>query len=131
MTAHEFTNCTGYVLTGGTISAYIQADFTLEKETGKYVTQGNDVATAHTRGMKRVSGHLQRAWAIDSDHIYAWLNDDEEKTVVFYPKNGGTQTYTCSGCVITNLRSAVAAGGSDALLIDADFEGLDWSSGDT
>lgn len=131
MSVHEFTNVTGYILTGGVRSAYIQGDFTLEIETGSYVTQGTNVATSHTRGMRRVSGHIQRAWNVNSNHLYGWLNGDEEKTIVFYPKAGDSATYTCSGCMLTNLRSGITAGGADALVIDSDFVGLDWSSGDT
>ena len=131
MAMHQYTNVTGYVYTGGTLDGYIQGDFTFEKETGKYVVQGTDVATAHTRGMRRVSGHVQRAWGMDSDHLYDWINDDEEKLVVFYPVAGSALTYTASGCVITNLRGSITAGGADVLVLDADFEGLDWSSGDT
>lgn len=128
---HEFTNVTGYVYTGGTLAGYIQGDFTFEKETGKYVTQGSDVAVSHTRGMRRVSGHVQRAWGMTSSHLYNWIENDEEKLVVFFPKAGDSKTYTASGCVLTNLRGSITAGGSDVLLLDCDFEGLDWSSGDT
>ena len=131
MAMHSYTNCTGYVYTGGTLDGYIQGDFTFEKETGKYVVQGTDVATAHTRGMRRVSGHVQRAWGMTSSHLYNWINDDEEKAVVFYPVSGSSLTYTASGCVLTNLRGSITAGGADVLVLDADFEGLDWTSGDT
>jgi hypothetical protein len=131
MAMHSYTNCTGYVYTGGTLAGYIQGDFTFEKETGKYVVQGTDVATAHTRGMRRVSGHVQRAWGMTSSHLYDWINDDEEKLVVFYPVAGSSLTYTASGCVLTNLRGSITAGSADVLVLDADFEGLDWSSGDT
>ena len=131
MAMHSYTNCTGYVYTGGTLSGYIQGDFTFEKETGKYVEQGSDVAVAHTRGMRRCSGHVQRAWGITSSHLYNWINDDEEKLVVFYPVAGSSLTYTASGCVLTNLRGSITGGGADPLVLDADFEGLDWSSGDT
>jgi hypothetical protein len=66
-----------------------------------------------------------------SSHLYDWINDDEEKAVVFYPLAGSAMTYTASGCVLTNLRGSITAGGADVLVLDADFEGLDWSSGDT
>lgn len=128
---HPYTHCTGYVYTGGTLDGYIEGDFNFEKETGEYVEQNSDTITEHTRGLRRVTGHLQRAWGIDSDELYSWFEDDEEKTVVFYPKENDTKTYTASGCMLTNLSISISAGGNDPLVIDSDFVGKSWSSGDT
>ena len=128
---HPYTHCTGYVYTGGSLSGYVEGDFNFEKETGEYIEQGSDTITDHTRGMRRVTGHIQRAWCVDSDDMYDWFEGDEEKTVVFYPKAGSDKTYTASGCVLTNVSGSISAGGNDPLMIDADFVGKSWSSGDT
>lgn len=133
MAMHEFTNVTGYVEVAmtGNLVGFIQGDFTFEVETGEYVTQGSDTIVAHTRGMRRCTGHLQRAWGMQSDDLYDWLAGDAEYDVKFYPLTGSAKTYTASGCVLTNLRGSITAAGADVLLIDCDFKALSWGAGDS
>ena len=130
MTAHEFTNVTGYILVDGVTQGFIDTDFSFETAMGKYVEQGSDTPAAHTHGLRAVSGKITKGWGMTSSFLYAWYNNQTEKTIVFYPVAGSTATYTLSGCSLKNLKSAIKAGGEDALIIDADFEGLSGSSGD-
>jgi hypothetical protein len=129
---HDYTGVTGFVTTGGSIVGYVEADFTLEKDTGERLEQGSDQIAAHTRGLRRASGKLKRAWGtgMDSKAIYDWFEQDEEKIIVFDPGDTAA-TYTISGAAITKINGAIKAGDEGALELDADFKGLGWSSTDT
>ena len=130
---HAYTGVTGKIIVGGTIEGYVESDVSFEWDMGKYITQGNNVANDHTFGMKKVSGKLTKAWGTHydaTDYMYDWFNDKEEKNIVFDPGDG-TALYTASGCALKSLSISVSAGDAEPLMLEADFEGLDWSSTDT
>ncbi|MFA5216855.1 hypothetical protein [Sulfuricurvum sp.] len=126
---HAFTGVTGKITTGGSIEGYVEADFKLEYDMDKYIEQGSNVAIDHTFGMKKVTGKITKAWGITTGQLYDWFNNKEEKLIVFDPGDGNN-TYTCSGCSLKSLGSSIKAGDKGALMLNADFEGLNWSSTD-
>jgi hypothetical protein len=125
MVVHAYTGVTGKVTVSGTIVGFVSGDFTAATATGKYTTLGSNVPTANTRGLKSISGSLTKAWGIADDTLYDWYNGDTELAIAFDADAAGTQTYTASGCVITDLAiEGLEAGSEGALMINASFEGL-------
>ena len=128
MAIHSYTGVTGKVTVSGSITGFVSGDFTLSTATGKYVTLGNNSATSHTRGLKAASGTLKAAWGITDSTFYSWFNNDTELAIEFDADAAGTQTYTISGCVLTDLAiEGLEAGSDGALMVNATFEGLTWS----
>ena len=128
MAVHEFTGVTGKITANTSIVGFVSGDFTLAVQTGKYVTLGENYATANTRGLRSVSGTLKKAWGIDDDALYTLFNADTEFAITFDADQSGTHTYTASGCVLTDLAiEGLEAGNEGALMINASFEGLSWS----
>tara|TARA_R110002167_G_scaffold51627_8_gene149289 strand:+ start:1126 stop:1521 length:396 start_codon:yes stop_codon:yes gene_type:complete len=128
MAVHSFTGVTGKITASGTVVGFVSGDLSLTTATGKYVTLGGNTATAHTRGLKSVSGTLKRAWGISDSTLYTWFNTDAEIDIEFDADAVGTHTYTATTCVITDLSiEGLEAGSDGALMINASFEGLSWS----
>jgi hypothetical protein len=128
MAVHNFTGVTGKITVSGSIVGFVSGDFTLAAATGKYVTLGSNTPTANTRGLRSVSGSISKAWGINDDELYDWLNDDTELVIDFDADSAGTHTYTVSGCVLTDLSiEGLEAGNEGALMVNASFEGLTWS----
>ena len=128
MAVHSFTGVTGKITVSGSIVGFVSGDFTLASATGKYVQLGTNYATAHTRGLRSVSGSLSKAWGIADDTLFDWFNLDTELDIDFDADDAGTHTYTVSGCVLTDLAiEGLEAGGEGALMINATFEGLTWA----
>ena len=128
MALHSFTGVTGKITVSGTILGFVSGDFTMSAATGKYVTLGSNYATAHTRGLRAVSGSLSKAWGVSDVELYDWFNADTQLDIEFDNDAAGTHTYTVSGCVLTDLAiEGLEAGNEGALMINASFEGLTWS----
>lgn len=128
MAVHSFTGVTGKITASGNVVGFVSGDLTLGTATGKYTTLGGNVATAHTRGLKSVSGTLKRAWGISDSTLYTWFNTDAEFDIAFDADDNGTHTYTATTCVLTDLSvEGLEAGSEGALMINASFEGLNWS----
>lgn len=129
MTVHEFTGVTASITVSGTLTGFVSGDFSLAVATGKYVTLGNSYATSHTRGLRSASGSLKRAWGISDSTLYTYFTGDSLFDITFDNDDGtGANTYTISGCVLTDLSvEGIEAGSEGALMINASFEGLTWS----
>jgi hypothetical protein len=128
MAVHSFTGVTGKITASGNVVGFVSGDLTLATATGKYTTLGGNTATAHTRGLKAVSGTLKRAWGISDSTLYTWFNTDAEFDIAFDSDSAGTHTYTAITCVLTDLSvEGLEAGSEGALMINASFEGLNWS----
>lgn len=125
MAIHSYTGCTGKIEATGAIVGFVSGDFSMAQATGKYITLGTNTNTAHTRGVKTVSGTLKKAWGISDEDLWTWFNTSAEKTITFDAEQTGTDTYTISGCVLTDLAiEGLEAGSEGALMITASFEGL-------
>jgi hypothetical protein len=128
MAVHSFTGVTGKITASGNVVGFVSGDLTLATATGKYTTLGGNTATAHTRGLKAVSGTLKRAWGISDSTLYTWFNTDAEFDIEFDADSAGVHTYTASTCVLTDLSvEGLEAGSEGALMINASFEGLNWA----
>ncbi len=139
MALHEFTGVTGSIRTSGSSTAavvgYVQGDFTLAAATGKYVELGSAYATANTRGLKSASGSLTAAWGIKATTLHTMFTNDEEFEIRFAAAGtqaaattSGTQVFTLSNCVFTDLATeGMEAGGEGPLLLNASFEALTWA----
>lgn len=128
MAVHSFTGVTGKITASGSIVGFVSGDVSFAVATGKYVQLGTNAPTANTRGLKSVSGTLKKAWGLSDDVIYDWFNNNTELDVQFDADAAGTHTYTASGCVLTDFAlEGLEAGNEGALMINASFEGLDWS----
>lgn len=139
MALHSFTGVTGSIRTSGTTTGalvgYVQGDFTLAAATGKYVELGSAYATANTRGLKSASGSLSAAWGIKASDLQTMFTNDEEFEIRFAAAGtqavgttSGTQVFTLSNCVLTDLASeGLEAGAEGALLLNASFEALTWA----
>ena len=92
MAVHSYTGITGKITVSGTIVGFVSGDMTLATATGKYITLGSNVNTAHTRGVKTVSGTLKKAWGVSDDQLYDWLNNDTELDILFDADSAGTHT---------------------------------------
>ena len=129
MAVHSFTGVTGKITADGTLVGFISGDVTFSIATGKYVTLASNTASAHTRGLKSVSGTLKRAWGVSDETLNTWLTSGTEIDIEFDNDGAtGADTYTASDCILTELSiEGLEAGSEGALLINASFEGLDWS----
>ena len=124
---HDYSGVTGRITVNSTIVGFVKADVSFEYVTGKYFTVGSEVGQ-HTRGPKKVSGTLTKAWGVDTEDLYNLFNNRTEFNIDFEAStDGSAEKYTASGCVLTGLKISEEAGSEDALVIDAPFEGRDWS----
>jgi len=132
MAVHSFTGVTGVVTVSGTghsnIAGWVSGDFTLAVATGKYIELGGNTATANTRGLRSCSGTLKGAYGIKDSTLEDWLDDNLEFTIKFEATTGG-RLYTMTGCVLTDLAvEGMEAGSENALMMNASFEGLNWTA---
>lgn len=128
---HPYNHCVGKVIVDNEFQGFVEADFKIESDLGKYVEQGNEYATDHVHGLRKVSGKLTRGWGMNTGYIWEWFDQKLQKTILFQPNASGTKTYTCSGCAIKSIGSGIKAGSAEALMLDCDFEGLTFGSDDT
>jgi len=129
---HLYSHVTGRVIVEGEFQGLIEADFKIENDLGKYIEQGNEYATDHVHGVRKVSGKITKAWGLNSGYLWEWFDQKLQKDIEFLPTSAAaTKSYTCSGCALKSLGSNIKAGGADALIIEADFEGLTFSSTDS
>ena len=71
---------------------------------------------------------MKKAWGLSDDVIYDWFNNSTELAITFDADDAGTHTYSVTGCVITDFAlEGLEAGSEGALMINASFEGLNWS----
>jgi len=130
MAVHAFTGVTGKITVSGSIVGFVSGDLSLATATGKYVTLGGNTATANTRGLKSVSGTLKSAWGITDNTLYTYFNTDAEFNIEFEATGSGSAThkYSALTCVFTDMSiEGLEAGSEGALMINASFEGLNWS----
>ena len=129
MAVHSYTGVTGKITASGTLVGFVSGDVTFSIATGKYVTLNSNTATAHTRGLKSVSGTLKRAWGVSDETLNTWFTANSEFDIEFDNDGAtGADTYTASNCILTELSiEGLEAGSEGALMINASFEGLDWS----
>tara|TARA_R110001592_G_scaffold70015_5_gene214773 strand:+ start:30685 stop:31080 length:396 start_codon:yes stop_codon:yes gene_type:complete len=129
MTVHSFTGITAKITVSSSLVGFVSGDFTLAQATGKYVELTSSTATSHTRGLKSVSGSLSRAWGIGDNTLFTYFADSEMFDITFDNDGAsGVNTYTLTGCVLTDLSvEGVEAGSEGALMINATFEGLSYS----
>lgn len=129
MTVHNFTGVTAKIQVSSSLVGFVSGDFSLSVATGKYVELNSSYATSHTRGLRAASGTLKKAWGIDDDTLYGYFNSDNLFDITFDNDGAtGANTYTISGCVLTEFSvEGIEAGNEGALMINASFEGLTWS----
>ena len=129
MAVHSYTGVTGKITASGTLVGFVSGDVTFSIATGKYLTLNSNVASGHTRGLKTVSGTLKRAWGISDDLLNTWLTTNAEFDLEFDNDGAtGADTYTASGCILTELSiEGLEAGSEGALMVNASWEGLDWT----
>ena len=125
MAVHAHTGVTGKITVSGSLVGFVSGDFTAARATGKYVTLGSNLPTANTRGLQSVSGTLTKAWGIDDAELWSWFYGNTELVIAFDSESTGANTYTVSGCVLTDVAiEGLEAGAEGALLMNATFEGL-------
>lgn len=125
MAVHAHTGVTGKITVSGSLVGFVSGDFTAARATGKYVTLGSNLPTANTRGLQSVSGTLTKAWGIDDSELWSWFYGNTELVIAFDSESTGANTYTVSGCVLTDVAiEGLEAGAEGALLMNATFEGL-------
>jgi len=129
MATHNFTGVTARIAVSGTLTGFVSGDFSLTAATGKYVELDSVYSTAHTRGLRAASGTLKRAWGLNDAVLFSYFNSDSVFDIEFdNDSTTGANTYTISGCVLTELSvEGIEAGNEGALMINASFEGLTWS----
>ena len=129
MTVHNFTGVTAKIQVSSSLVGFVSGDFSLSVATGKYVELNSSYATSHTRGLRAASGTLKKAWGISDSTLYGYFNADNLFDITFdNDGDTGANTYTISGCVLTELSvEGIEAGNEGALMINASFEGLTWS----
>lgn len=129
MTVHNFTGITATITVSSSLVGFVSGDFTLTQATGKYVELNNSSATSHTRGLKSGSGTLKRAWGISDATLFTYFDDSSLFDITFDNDGAtGANTYTLSGCVLTDLSvEGIEAGSEAALMINATFEALTFS----
>jgi hypothetical protein len=129
MTVHSFTGVTAKITVSSSLVGFVSGDFTLAVATGRYTELNSTTSTSLTRGLRTVSGTLKKAWGLSDSTLYTYFNDNEMFDITFdNDGNTGANTYTLSGCMLTDLAvEGVEAGSEGALMINASFEGLNWS----
>ncbi|MBL98019.1 MAG: hypothetical protein CMF52_09400 [Legionellales bacterium] len=129
MTVHQFTGVTAKITVSSSLVGFVSGDFTLAVATGRYNELNSNKSTSLTRGLRTVSGTLKRAWGLSDSTLYTYFNTNQMFDIVFdNDGNTGANSYSLSGCMLTDLAvEGVEAGSEGALMINASFEGLDFS----
>ena len=134
MTVHSFSGVTAKITVSSSLVGFVSGDFSLAVATGRYTELNKNTSTSLTRGLRTVSGTLKKAWGIGDNTLYSYFNTNQMFDITFDNDGdgaggaGGLNTYTLSGCMLTDLAvEGVEAGAEAALMINASFEGLDWS----
>ena len=129
MTVHQFTGVTAKITVSSSLVGFVSGDFTLAVATGRYNELNSNKSTALTRGLRTVSGTLKKAWGLSDSTLYTYFNTNQMFDIVFdNDGNTGANSYTLSGCMLTDMAvEGVEAGSEGALMINASFEGLDFS----
>ena len=129
MTVHSFTGVTAKITVSSSLVGFVSGDFTLAVATGRYNELNSTTSTSLTRGLRTVSGTLKKAWGLSDSTLYPYFNTNQMFDISFDNDGAtGANTYTLSGCMLTDLAvEGVEAGSEGALMINASFEGLDFS----
>ena len=129
MTVHQFTGVTAKITVSSSLVGFVSGDFTLAVATGRYNELNSNKSTSLTRGLLTVSGTLKKAWGLSDSTLYTYFNTNQMFDIVFdNDGNTGANSYTLSGCMLTDMAvEGVEAGSEGALMINASFEGLDFS----
>ena len=129
MTVHQFTGVTAKITVSSSLVGFVSGDFTLAVATGRYNEFNSNKSTSLTRGLRTVSGTLKKAWGLSASTLYTYFNTNQMFDIVFdNDGNTGANSYTLSGCMLTDMAvEGVEAGSEGALMINASFEGLDFS----
>ncbi len=129
MTVHQFTGVTAKITVSSSLVGFVSGDFTLAVATGRYNELNSNKSTSLTRGLRTVSGTLKKAWGLSDSTLYTYFNTNQMFDIVFdNDGNTGANSYTLSGCMLTDMAvEGVEAGSEGALMINASFEGLDFS----
>lgn len=129
MTVHSFTGVTAKITVSSSLVGFVSGDFTLAVATGRYNELNSTTSTSLTRGLRTVSGTLKKAWGLSDSTLYTYFNTNQMFDISFDNDGAtGANTYTLSGCMLTDLAvEGVEAGSEGALMINASFEGLDFS----
>ena len=129
MTVHQFTGVTAKITVSSSLVGFVSGDFTLAVATGRYNEVNSNKSTSLTRGLRTVSGTLKKAWGLSDSTLYKYCNTNQMFDIVFdNDGNTGANSYTLSGCMLTDMAvEGVEAGSEGALMINASFEGLDFS----
>tara|TARA_Y100000114_G_scaffold155588_1_gene180169 strand:+ start:4730 stop:5128 length:399 start_codon:yes stop_codon:yes gene_type:complete len=129
MTVHQFTGVTAKITVSSSLVGFVSGDFTLAVATGRYNELNSNTSTSLTRGLRTVSGTLKKAWGLSDSTLYTYFNTNQMFDIVFdNDGNTGANSYTLSGCMLTDMAvEGVEAGSEGALMINASFEGLDFS----
>ena len=129
MTVHKFTGVTAKITVSSSLVGFVSGDFTLAVATGRYNELTSNKSTSLTRGLRTVSGTLKKAWGLSDSTLYTYFNTNQMFDIVFdNDGNTGANSYTLSGCMLTDMAvEGVEAGSEGALMINASFEGLDFS----
>ena len=129
MTVHQFTGVTAKITVSSSLVGFVSGDFTLAVATGRYNELNSNKSTSLTRGLRTVSGTLKKAWGLSDSTLYTYFNTNQMFDIVFdNDGNTGANSYTLSGCMLTDMAVVgVEAGSEGELMINASFEGLDFS----
>ena len=129
MTVHQFTGVPAKITVSSSLVGFGSGDFTLAVATGRYNELNSNKSTSLTRGLRTVSGTLKKAWGLSDSTLYTYFNTNQMFDIVFdNDGNTGANSYTLSGCMLTDMAvEGVEAGSEGALMINASFEGLDFS----
>ena len=129
MTVHQFTGVTAKITVSSSLVGFVSGDFTLAVATGRYNELNSNKSTSLTRGLRTVSGTLKKAWGLSDSTLYTYFNTNQMFDIVFdNDGNTGANSYTLSGCMLTDMAvEGVEAGSEGALMINASFEGLAFS----
>jgi len=124
---HDYSGVTGKVTVSGTIVGWVKASFKFEYQSGDYIEIGSEIYD-HTKGPKKITGTLEKAWGIDTDDIYNLVNNRTEFNIEFEAVDGssGVEKYVASGCLITGIEGDIEAGSDGALILNYPFKARDF-----
>jgi hypothetical protein len=102
-----------------------EATIVIGKTRGKYDPLGTDVS-ANTTGMKTVTGSIRQRWASGDTTLQALIDAEAEcEITIEIDVTGSGDSITASGCLLETLTRR-AAPGTEVMMIEAPFTGLDW-----
>lgn len=122
----EYSGVTAKVTASGTVVGWMKASFKYEHVSGDYIEIGSEIYD-HTKGPKRITGTLEKAWGVDSETIFDWIDNRTVFNLEFEAVSGssGVEKYTCSGCIITSTECNIEAGADGVLSMSLPFKGRD------